>query len=207
MSAFRYDIANGLCVHDTCPWPLPPEDLWLCHVYKNALIRLSESWRAGQRKMFLVRLCYVDLTQGLPDFTVHDTCPWSLPPEDLWLCHVYKNALIRLSESWRAGQRKMFLVRLCYGHLTQGLPDFTVHNTCPWSLPPEDLWLCHVYKNALIRLSESWRAGQRKIFLVRLCYGDLTQVCLTLLSITHVHGPSHLRTFGYVTCTRMHSYA
>ena len=29
------------------------------------------------------------------------------------------------------------------------------------------------------------------------------KVCLTLLSMTHVHGPSHLRTVGYVTheCT------
>ena len=118
--------------------------------------------------MFLVRLSYGDLTKGLPDFTVHDTCPWPLPPEDHWLSLL--NAHIHLSESCRAsaGQKKMFLVRLCHGDLTQGLPDFTVHDACPWPLPPEDRWLCHT-------TTESCRAGQRKMFLVRLCYRDLTQ--------------------------------
>ena len=43
--------------------------------HRHALIHLGESCRAGQRKMFLVRLCYADLTQGLPDFTAHASGP------------------------------------------------------------------------------------------------------------------------------------
>ena len=30
--------------------------------------------------------------------------------------------------------------------------------------------------------------------------GTSHKVCLIVLSMTHVHGPSHLRTVGYVTC-------
>ena len=63
--------------HAHGPSDLRSEDT-VGYVTRHALIRLSELWRAGQRKMFLVRLCYGDLTQGLPDFTAHDTCPWPL---------------------------------------------------------------------------------------------------------------------------------
>ena len=52
----------------------------MSHVHLYSLVHLGESSMAGQRKMILVSLCYGDLTQGLPDFTVHDTCPWPLSP-------------------------------------------------------------------------------------------------------------------------------
>ena len=60
----------------------------MSHVHLYSLVHLGESCMAGQSKMILMRLCYVDLTQGLPDFSVHDTCGWPLPPENVGVIHV-----------------------------------------------------------------------------------------------------------------------
>ena len=65
-----------------------PSHLRMSHLH--VLICLSESYGADHRKIFLVRLCYGDL---VPDFTVHDSCPWSLPPEDRLLCHTCMHSL------------------------------------------------------------------------------------------------------------------
>ena len=111
-------------------------------------------------------------------------------------------ACTHITESCRAGQRKMFLVRLHHGDLTQGLPDFTVHDTCPWPLPPEDRWLCHTCMHSYTWVSHAGQAKERCSWLGYVI-GTSHKVCRTLLFMKNVHGPSHLRTVGYVTpaCT------
>ena len=71
-----------------------------------AILQLSHASHDCKAGLCMTQICSVHIKLSilrlLPDFTVHDTCPWPLPPED---------------------QRKMFLVRLSYGDLTLGLPD------------------------------------------------------------------------------------
>ena len=58
-------------------WPLPPED----HGYV-IIHGVSGILQSHQGKIVMVRLCILDLTQGLSDHVRYSPCQWPLPPED-----------------------------------------------------------------------------------------------------------------------------